>query len=249
MHADKETEHLKNKAFNKEGIPLKVLSTSLGVALLANMVFAPNDIHAETASQSSSESSSEPQLVEWSTDAVKQYYDPSVDWNLPLPSEKQLDEPEETEEQQVQGNGGSSGGTTVVYTNGSNFGWDDLMLYHLMFNSGSSYSSQSWSSSHKSYNYGTTTTYRPKTHTSDAFQNKTVVGSAVKPKTSQASGTITRRSTSSKPGDIGGKSSGFSSSGTTSSTNKATTKTTSKSTSKSSSKSSSSSSKSGGFGG
>ena len=233
MRPMKEDDLLKSKLFSKEGAPLRILSTSLGVALLANVVFMPGTTSAETTAPSSSTVPGGPKLVEWSNDAVKSYYDAAVDWNIPLPPDKQLDQPENGQgnNQQGQGTGSTSGGTTVINNVSSGgFGWNDLLLYHLMFNSGSAYSARSWTTSHPTYNYGTSTPYQPRTYNSGTFQNKPVTGSRITPKTSQVTGGITRRSTSSKPGGIGGKSSSFGSSSSKSS-------------------SSSSSHSSGGFGG
>ncbi|MDT2235151.1 hypothetical protein P7H16_00375 [Paenibacillus larvae] len=59
--------------------PLKVLSTSLGIILAANLLLLPT-AHAE--------GSSEPKLVEWSNENVKKFFDANTDWNIPLPQEK-----------------------------------------------------------------------------------------------------------------------------------------------------------------
>ncbi|ACT02579.1 hypothetical protein [Paenibacillus sp. JDR-2] len=219
MQEDKKTDSLKSI---KEGIPLKVLSTSLGIALLANLAAVP--VHAGTTSSTESptvaptvsSTTPSPKLVEWSSEAVKRYYDPAVDWNLPLPSDNELDKEAVQESPQVTAGGGSGGSTTIVHQS-SGFGWDDLMLYHLLFNNGSSYSSQTWASSHRSYYYGSTRPYEPKSYSNGKFQNKPVAGSTVSPpKTSNSTGSVTRRSTSSSPGGIGGKSSGLSSSSSSS---------------------------------
>lgn len=212
-----------------DGKPLKVLSTSLGIALLANALYAAGASHpaaAETGAPDASPTASGsgaaaagPVLAEWSTEAVKAYFDPSVDWNLPLVGEEE-DEPAAAGGTAAGnsggdgsgGSGGSGGGTTIVHTS-SGFGWDDLMLYHLIFNRGGSYSSGAYYGSHAAYDARSGQAYKPRSYDSEAFQNKPVVGSAVRPKTSASSGSITRRSTSSSPGGIGGKSSGFSSSG------------------------------------
>lgn len=212
-------EQLKTKLFSKDGKPLRILSTSLGIALLANVTLMPGAAGASSmASGTPDNGSAGPKLVEWSTEEVKQYFDQAVDWNLPM-----LDENAKEEEQQGGGGsggtvdgGGGSGGTTVIHTS-SGFGWDDLILYHLLFNNGSAYSSSAWSSSHPTYYRGSTTRYQPKTYSSGAFQNKSVPGSSVRPKTSDTTGQITRRSTSSNKGDIGGKSRSYSSSGSSSS--------------------------------
>ncbi|MFC5649751.1 hypothetical protein ACFPYJ_11585 [Paenibacillus solisilvae] len=217
---DKPEEQLRNKLFTKDGKPLRILSTSLGIALLANVALIPGT--------GSAADESGPKLVKWSTEEVKQYYDPAIDWSLPI-SEDGETPAASTQTEGTTGTG--SGGTTIINTS-SGFGWDDLLLYHLLFNNGYSYSSRSWSSSHPSYYPNSSTRYKPKTYSSGAFQSKPVAGSAVAPKTSSSTGSITRRSTSSKPGGIGGNSSGFSSS-----------------SSSSKSSSSSSSRSSGGFGG
>ncbi|ULO07746.1 hypothetical protein H1230_02405 [Paenibacillus sp. 19GGS1-52] len=223
-----------SKLFTPEGKPLRVLSTSLGIALLANALFIPGGVGA-----TGNTSGEEPKLVSWSTDEVKAYFDKNVDWNIPYPDEG-------TEEVVEQGQGVvTTNGTTVINNYGgynSGFGWDDMLLYHMLFNSGSNYSSRGWYNNRPTYYGGTRTTYKAPTYSSDKFQNKKVAGSVVKPKTSTSStGSITRRSTSSKAGGIGGTSSGLSSSSSSSSSS-----TKSSSASKSSSKSSSSKS---GFGG
>lgn len=202
-----------SKLFTPEGKPIRVLSTSLGIALLANALFVPSAVGA-----SSSTSKDEPQLVSWSTEEVKTYFDKNVDWNIPYPEEgtKEVVKPEQGVT--------TSNGTTVVNNYGgynSGFGWDDLLLYHMLFNSGSNYSSRGWYNNRPTYYPGTKNTYKPNTYSNDKFQNKNVPGSVVKPKTStSSSGSITRRSTSSKAGGIGGKSSGLSSSSSKSSSGK-----------------------------
>ena len=193
-----------SKLFNPDGKPIRVLSTSLGIALLANAMFIPG-----AASASVNPTGEEPQLVSWSTEEVKAYFDKNVDWNIPYP--------EDAQEVEEQGQGVvTSNGTTVVNNYGgyhSGFGWDDVLLYHMLFNSGSNYSSRGWYKDRPTYYGGTGTTYKPPTYSSDKFQNRTVPGSVVKPKTSTSStGSITRRGTSSKAGGIGGTSSGLNSS-------------------------------------
>lgn len=190
-----------SKLFNAEGKPLRVLSTSLGIALLANAIFVPGGAGA------SGSSGEEPKLVSWSTEEVKAYFDKNVDWNIPYPEEN-------AQEVEQEGTGVvTSGGTTVINNYGgysSGFGWDDLLLYHMLFNSGSFYSSRGWYNDRPTYYGGTRTAYRPPTYNSGSFQNKKVAGSVVKPKTSTSStGSITRRGTSSKAGGIGGNSSGL----------------------------------------
>lgn len=215
---DKPEEQLKNKLFTKEGKPLRILSTSLGIALLANVALMPGAANAAGSNTSGNQPQSEPKLVKWSTEEVKQYYDPAIDWSLPIVEDDKQQEPQQQGDTQGTA-GSSSGGTTVIHTS-SGFGWDDLLLYHLLFNNGYAYSSRSWSSSHPTYYPNSSTRYKPKTYSSGTFQSKPVAGSAVAPKTSNSTGSITRRSTSSKPGGIGGKSSGFSSSSSSSSSSK-----------------------------
>ncbi|MNI26527.1 hypothetical protein D3C73_802290 [compost metagenome] len=226
------------RLLSAEGKPLRVLSTSLGIALLANAMFVPGGVHATGSS-----SGEEPQLVSWSTEEVKAYFDPNVDWNIPYPEES-------TEETVQEGTGVvTSGGTTVINNYGgysSGFGWDDMLLYHMLFNSGSIYSSRGWYNDRPTYYGGTRTTYKPPTYSSGSFQNKPVAGSVTKPKTSTSTtGSITRRG-SSKAGGVGGTSSGLGSSTSSSSGSKSSSSSKSGSSSKSSSSKSSSKS---GFGG
>lgn len=206
-----------SKWLTPEGKPIRVLSSSLGIALLANAFLVSGAAAKDLASEAVT-SSEEPQLVSWSTEEVKKYFDKNVDWNIPFPSE------EEFQEEPVDGTAagsGSGGGTTIVNNYGgynSGFGWDDLLLYHMLFNNGSYYSSSGWYNNHRGYYANNGKPYKPRTYSSGTFQNKPVVNSNVRPKTStSSSGTITRRSTSSKSGGIGGNSSGFSSSGSKSS--------------------------------
>lgn len=209
-HDDKnQQQEQASKWLTEGGKPLRVLSTSLGVALLANAVLSTG-VSANSGGAAPQE---QPELVSWSTEDVKKYFDPNVDWNLPLL------EPQPTEEAADDGSGGT-GSTTVVNHYGTGFGWDDLLLYHLLFNSGSSYSSSAYYKKRPTYYYKSTTPYRPSTYTSDSFQNKAVVGSTVRPKTSSSTGSVTRRSTSSNPGSIGGTSSSISSGSKSSSSSK-----------------------------
>ncbi len=214
---EKEQEKPTSKLFAPDGKPVKVLSTSLGVALLANAFL----LSGATAADATTGTSEKPKLVSWSTEEVKAYFDENVDWNIPLP-----DDLNQEDKEQGEGSGGSSGGsgggggTTVINNYGtshSGFGWDDLLLYHFLFNSGSSYRPSTYYDNRRTYYTGTSQTYKPRTYSSGAFQNKSVVGSTVTPKTSRSTGSITRRGTSSGSGGIGGKSSGYSSSGSSSS--------------------------------
>ncbi|MDG0813909.1 hypothetical protein [Cohnella rhizosphaerae] len=248
-------EPVKPKLLSKDSRPLRTLSTSLGIALLANAAIGPA-AYAAAASPSAS-SAEQPQLVSWSSEEVKAYFDPAVDWNIPLAPGEDDCVQDNADNKSAQtpavpcdaaptagaGNAVQSGSGTVVVNNhyGSGLGWDDLILYHLLFNNGASYSTSSWYNSHTTYYAGTSKPYKAKKYTADSFQSKPVVGSSVRPKSVDKSGTVTRRSSSSKPGGIGSKSSGFSSSSSGSS------KKSVFGSSKSSSKSSRSSS--GGFGG
>jgi len=199
---EKKKEQVGSKLFTADGKPIRVLSTSLGIALLANALLIPGS----PAGATSGGSGDEPQLVSWSTDEVKTYFDKNIDWNIPYP--------EDTEETVQEDQGPvTTNGTTVINNYGgyhSGFGWDDLLLYHMLFNSGSFYSSRGWYNNHPSYYGGTRNRYKPPTFNSSKFQNKPVAGSVVKPRTSTSTkGSITRRGTSSKTGGIGGNSSKF----------------------------------------
>ncbi|EPY09250.1 hypothetical protein PAALTS15_00115 [Paenibacillus alvei TS-15] len=193
--------------------PLKVLSTSLGVALAANLLMVPSAMGQQSAAPSD-----QAKLVEWSTEEVKQYFDANMDWNIPVPEEKQSEDSGVSGSTGSGSSGGGSSHTTYVHHGG--FGWDDMLLYHMIFNRGSAYSSTSWSSGGSVYDTRTNSPYRTKSFSSDSFQNRPVVNSRVRPTTSNGSGSIVRRSSvgsskssSSSPGGIGGKSSSFSSSG------------------------------------
>lgn len=191
--------------------PLKVLSTSLGILLTANLLLLP---------AAYAEGSSEPKLVEWSNENVKKYFDANTDWNIPLPQEKK--------EAAGSGTGstgsiGSGSSAPVVYHSGLN--WTDLMLYHMIFNSGGPYSSSGWSSQRPVYDTRTSRPYVSKSYDASTFQNKPTANSSVVPKTSSSKGgfktksslnqksSSSSKSKSSSPGGIGGKSSGFGSSG------------------------------------
>ncbi|REE54738.1 hypothetical protein A8990_1777 [Paenibacillus taihuensis] len=226
-----QADSLRSKLFTKDGKPLRILSTSLGVALIANAVFGGMAYAEGNSSATATAGTEQPKLVEWSSDAVKQYFDPAVDWNIPMLADENAEDQDNEEAAGsgstavsggAGGGGTSSSGDTIIVNNGyhSSFGWDDLMLYHLLFNQGSSYSTTRYYTTHTTYKPNTHTTYKPKTaYNSDSFQNKPVSGSTVRPVTSNKSGSVTRRSksTSSSPGGIGGKSSSMSSSGSSSS--------------------------------
>lgn len=176
---------------------LKVLSTSLGVALAANLLMIPFGTGQAIAAQAEP-----PKLTEWSTEEVKAYFDPSADWNIPFVKE----------EKEAGGTGGSafsSGGANggaatagfhgtgessqPIVTRDGGFGWDDILLYHMIFNSGRPYSSSSWATSGKVFDTRTNKPYRAKSFSSDTFQNRPVVNSTVRPFTSKGTGTVTRR--------------------------------------------------------
>jgi hypothetical protein len=222
---------------------MKVLSTSLGVALAANLLAVPA-VSAEGADAAKPQ----PKLVEWSTDAVKAYYDPNIDWSLVLPEQKKDDAAAQNQANAAGSTGGDTvatgGGTNTVIVNngggyGSSFGWDDLLLYHLLFNSGRVYSTSSWSQSHTTVYAGSHQPYQPRSYTSGTFQNKPVAGSTVRPpQTTASSGSFsTSKSTATK-------STSASTSGTVSSSGSKTPSTSSSSGSFKSSGSTSSSSKS-----
>lgn len=205
------------------GKQLKVLSTSLGIMLAGHLLLAPG-IHAETANGTA------PQLVEWSSDEVKAYFNPSIDWNIPVPFEQKEGQASPTPSATPASGGTSNGSAPVIIQNnggfGGGFGWDDLLLYHMIFNRGSLYSSSNWVNSRPSYDYRTNTPYVPKTYSSGSFTNSPITKT---PTTSSGTGSFTTnksssssssssntgsssKSTSSSSGSIGGNSSGFSSS-------------------------------------
>ncbi|WP_268626126.1 hypothetical protein [Paenibacillus alvei] len=177
---------------------LKVLSTSLGVALAANLLMIPFVTGQAIAAQAET-----PKLTEWSTEEVKAYFDPSADWNIPfVKEEKKVGQTGES----VPSSGGSNSASGTTGFNGTvessqpivirdgGFGWDDILLYHMIFNSGRPYSSSSWATSGKVFDTRTNKPYRAKSFSSDSFQNRPVVNSTVRPFTSKGTGTVTRRS-------------------------------------------------------
>jgi hypothetical protein len=200
-----------------KGKPLRILSTTLGIALVANMLLMSN-VYGETASPTPANG---PKLVEYSSDQVKKYYDPSVDWNIPVPFDDK-GQPKEGVQlgTNTSGTQGNSNNTTIINNGGGygggGIGWTELLLFHMIFNSGSSFSSNRWNNSRPVFNPGTNRPYQAKSFTSETFQNKPTTGSSVRPKTSSSSGTFSTKSSkssSSTKGSIGGNSSGFSSSG------------------------------------
>ncbi|WP_141692623.1 hypothetical protein [Paenibacillus pectinilyticus] len=217
--------------------PLKVLSASLTLLLLGQMALA--SVHA---AETPSPNTGGAKLVEWSNDDVKAYYDPQVDWSLPTPVDKSTATASPTPTPT-----GSSNAPIIINQvsgggYGGGFGWDDLLLYHLIFNTVSPYSSSYWGSSHRSYYYRSNTPYVNKTYQPSSFTNRSTTKT---PTTSSGSGTFTSnkssssnksgttgsvsssgtsgstssgsKSTSTSTGSIGGKSSGFSSSSSSSS--------------------------------
>ncbi|KRF03545.1 hypothetical protein ASG89_01900 [Paenibacillus sp. Soil766] len=213
--------------------PLKVLSASL-TFILAGQLLLGTVQAAETPSSNAGSS----KLVEWSNEDVKAYYDPQVDWSLPIPSDKGLAAPTPTPTPST--TGGSTAPIIVNQVSGGGFGWDDLLLYHLIFNTVSPYSSSSWGNNHRSYYYRSNTPYVNKSYQPSSFTNRSTTKT---PTTSSGSGTFTSnsnksstttksstsgssvsgsstsgsKSTSTSSGSIGGKSSGFSSSSSSSS--------------------------------
>jgi hypothetical protein len=192
-------ERVVSSLFNLDGKPIRVLSTSLGLMLLANAVMATG-FEAKTAFAEDEFANNEPKLVVWSNDEVKAYYNGNVDWSIPN-TEFKAGEEEQS---------GDSGNTTIV--NHSGFGWESMLLYGLLMSRGSAYSSQGWYNDRRGTYTGTNTPYKPRDYSSSTFQNKQVSGSTVRPKTSSTTGTITRRAPSAGKGSIGNKSGGLGSS-------------------------------------
>lgn len=226
------------------GTPLKVLSTSLGMVLAANLLLIPA-VHGETGA-----TPPQAKLVEWSSEEVKKYFDPNQDWSIPLPEAQSKGpegqpQPSASPGSAASAGGGQSGGGYGGYpvpAYGGGFGWDDLLLYHMIFNNGGSFSSSGWYNQRSVYDSRTNQRYQPRSFDAGTFENKPVAGSSVKPKTSSSTGTFnskpgsgasstsgtsgsagsssssgSSKSTSTSPGSIGGKSGGFSSSGGSSS--------------------------------
>lgn len=220
--------------------PLKVLSTSLSLILLGQMLLGTAQA-AETPSANAGSS----KLVEWSNEDVKAYYDPQVDWSLPIPPDKGLVAPSPTATPST--TGGSTAPIIVNQVSGGGFGWDDLLLYHLIFNTVSPYSSSSWGNNHRSYYYRSNTPYVNKTYQPSSFTNRSTTKT---PTTSSGSGTFTsnsNKSSTTKSGTTGSSVSGSNTSGSTSSSgSKSTSTSTGSIGGKSSGFSSSSSSSSGG---
>ncbi|NOU71647.1 hypothetical protein GC098_09455 [Paenibacillus sp. LMG 31458] len=215
--------------------PLKVLSTSIGIMLVSQMLLL--SAHAVESPNPSAAGAGSSKLVEWSSEDVKAYYDPSVDWSLPVPvlSDNKTTSPSPSPTPAAGGSSTGIGGSTTPIivnqvTGGGGFGWDDLLLYHLIFNTVSPYSSSSWGSNHRSYHYRSNTPYVTKTYQPSSFSNRSTTKT---PTTSSGTGSFTTnksssnstsggttsssKSTSTSSGSIGGKSSGFSSSSSSSS--------------------------------
>ncbi|MEX1031411.1 MAG: hypothetical protein WDZ91_15410 [Paenibacillaceae bacterium] len=198
---EKPKEQAVSSLFTLDGKPIRVLSTSLGLMLLANAVMATG-VQTKTAFAEGEFANNEPKLIAWSNDDVKAYYNGNVDWSIP--------NTEFTANDEAEGQNGDSGGTTIVHNSG--FGWESMLLYGLLMSRGSAYSSQGWYNDRRGTYTGTNTTYKPRNYSSDTFQNKQVSGSTVRPKTSSTTGSITRRSPSAGKGSIGGRSGGIGSS-------------------------------------
>lgn len=223
--------------------PLKVLSASLTLILLGQML-----IGSAQAAETPNPNIGSSKLVEWSSEAVKAYYDPQVDWSLPLQTNKSTAtlSPTPTPTGNTTSGTGSTAPIIVNQVSGGGFGWDDLLLYHLIFNTVSPYSSSSWGSSHRSYYYRSNTPYVNKTYQPSSFTNRSTTKT---PTTSSGTGTFTtnKSATSGKTNTSGTSSSGsVSNSGSTSSGSKSTSSSTGSIGGKSSGFSSSSSSSSGG---
>ncbi|TXK75855.1 hypothetical protein [Paenibacillus sp. N3.4] len=195
--------------------PLKVLSTSLGFLLVGQMLIS--QAFAVEAPSSGTAQAGASKLVEWSSDEVKAYYDPAVDWSLPIPPNNQLSNPTPTP-QADSGTTGSGASTSPIIINqvshGGGFGWDDLLLYHLIFNRVSPYSSSNWGNNHRSYNYRSNTPYVTKTYEANSFSNRSATKT---PTTSSKTGTFTTNKSSSSK--TTGSSSGTSTGSSTGSSN------------------------------
>lgn len=172
--------------------PLKVFSASISLVLVGQLLLLPA-YAAETPAPNTASS----KLVEWSNDEVKAYFDPAVDWNLPIPPAAGAASPTPSPTPTA-GSAGSGGSTAPIIVNnyggGSGFGWDDLLLYHLIFNSPSPYSSSNWGSSHRSYYYRSNTPYVTKSYQPSTFSNRSTTKA---PTTSSGSGTFTTNNSSS----------------------------------------------------
>jgi hypothetical protein len=220
--------------------PLKVLSTSLGLMLAGHLLLVPALPAAEAAAPSTA-AAANPKLVEWSSEDVKAYYNPSVDWSIPLPKLDGAANGGQATPTPSPGTSGS-GSTTIINNNnggsgggfgfGGGFGWDDLLLYHMIFNMGSPYSSRSWVGSRPSYDYRTNQPYTPPASTNRSFANQPAAdmttprtnsrtgsfssnkssSGSVSSSQSSSSSSSSSKSTSTSSGSIGGTSSGFSSS-------------------------------------
>gem|GEM_PF-612907 len=190
--------------------PFKVVTASLGLLLASQLLIYP---------QMPAIAAGTPSLVEWSNDEVKAFYDASVDWSLPVQEAEKAGtaSPSPTPGATI---GVTSSGTAPIIVNqsyGGGFGWDDLLLYHLIFNSGSPYSSRTWVSNHTTYNYRSNTPYVTKTYQGNSFSNRSVAKS---PTTSSGKGTFTtNKSSASKTTATGSKSTSSSTTGTGSANN------------------------------
>ncbi|MFC5452000.1 hypothetical protein [Paenibacillus aestuarii] len=212
--------------------PFKVVTASVGLLLASQLFIYP---------QTPAIAAGTPSLVEWSNDEVKAYYDAAVDWSLPIQAAEKDSSasPSPTPSAAVGGSTVTSSGTAPIIVNhsyGGGFGWDDLLLYHLIFNSGSPYSSSTWVSNHTTYNYRSNTPYVTKTYQGNSFSNRSVAKS---PTTSSGKGTFSTNKSSAST--TTGTSTKSTSSSSTSSSNSAKTSTGSSSSVSTGSSSSSSS--------
>jgi hypothetical protein len=201
--------------------PLKVLSTSLGLMLAGHLLLTPA-LSVEAAAPSptpTNTAAASPKLVEWSNEEVKAYYNPSVDWSIPIP--KQEVAGKQTAPTPTASPGTTGGSSPTVVNNhyggyGGGFGWDDLLLYHMIFNRGSSYSSSGWVNNRPAYDYRTNQPYKPQTYTNRTFANQPSA-EMTKPRTNSRTGSFSTNRSSSNPSSVSGSSSSSSSSKSTSS--------------------------------
>jgi hypothetical protein len=218
-------------AASNKGKTFRVLSTSLGVVLAANLILAA-DVFGDQATPTPTPASSpadQPKLAEWSSDAVKAYFDASADWNIPLAADDNKAGTSTPTPAPAGSSAAGGGSAPIIVQNNGGFGWEQLLLYHMIFNSGRSYAPSSWNGTHPMTDYRTNRPYTPKSFDTETFRSQATANSSVRPKTSNSGGTFTTRSglsssisgstksSSSSQGGIGGRSSGFSSSTSSSS--------------------------------
>src|SRR4051812_46920186 len=113
-------EPLAMEKWTYKGKPLRILSTSLGIALVANMLLM-SSAYGETASPTPGVAGS-PTLVEYSSEAVKKYYDPNVDWNIPVPFDDKGQAIENTKTDSGSSATDSNSNHTTIINNGGGYG-------------------------------------------------------------------------------------------------------------------------------